>query len=99
MGETPGGLCSVNTGRANHLVAEAFANNVLADFPQMRAEVKFPEALQEKGRFDFAHSAEDLNSSVFAEVKSATLLREGGLGAFPDAVSERATKHVSRCVT
>jgi len=31
---------------------------------------------------------------VFVEVKSVTLYREGGAGAFPDAVSERGRKHL-----
>ena len=41
--ETAGGLCSVNTGRANYLVAEALREGLLEGFPEMRAEVKFPE--------------------------------------------------------
>ena len=31
---------------------------------------------------------------MFIEVKSVTLCRENGVGVFPDAVSERARKHV-----
>jgi len=42
----------------------------------------------------------DPEPSTYVEVKSVTLAR-GSLGAFPDAVSERARKHVealARCV-
>ena len=54
------------------------------------------------GRFDFAlyRADADENPATYVEVKSVTLAR-GCLGAFPDAVSERARRHVealARCV-
>ena len=54
------------------------------------------------GRFDFAlyRADTDENPATYVEVKSVTLAR-GCLGAFPDAVSERARRHVealARCV-
>jgi sugar fermentation stimulation protein A len=47
----------------------------------------------ERGRFDFVVQAAD-GSVTFVEVKSVTFARPLGVGAFPDARSERATRHV-----
>jgi len=91
--ETTVGLVSVNTGRANTLVGEALAAEQimsLAGYTDIKAESKIPDA---GGRFDFlARNAEQ--ASAFIEVKSVTLYTEDGAGEFPDAVSERALKHV-----
>ena len=91
--ETEGGICSVNTGRANALVAEAIEQGVIADLGNvatLRREVAIPQG---DGRFDLA--LENSAGMTFIEVKSVTLLHEGGTGAFPDAVSTRAVKHVN----
>ena len=86
-------LVCVNTSLANRITKEALATHALRELPpgDYRAEVAIPD---EKGRFDFG--IED----TFIEVKSVTYLRDG-VGVFPDARSERATKHVNalrRCV-
>ncbi len=91
--ETSAGLVSVNTGRANTLVGEALAKEkiiALTGYTDIRAESKIPDG---GGRFDFlARNAEQ--ASAFIEVKSVTLHTGKGAGEFPDAVSERALKHV-----
>jgi sugar fermentation stimulation protein A len=91
--ETAMGLVSVNTGRANALVGEALAAEQiisLAGYTDIKAESKIPDG---GGRFDFlARNAKQV--SAFIEVKSVTLYTENGAGEFPDAVSERALKHV-----
>ena len=99
--QTPAGYVSVNTGRANTLVAEALANGTiteLAGCTEVKPEARIPEG---DGRFDFrvVLSAQ----IVFVEVKSTTLVVGHGinsevLGAFPDAVSSRALKHVNALV-
>lgn len=93
--ETVHGLCSVNTGRANHLVGEAIRKGWIADLGDaetLRAEAAIPGG---GGRFDFAlDQQDDSGKSTFIEVKSVTLLDADGLGLFPDAVSARALKHV-----
>lgn len=85
------GIVSVNTGRANSLVGEALEAGVIGELrPEtIRAEAAIPEG---DGRFDFhlRCGARD----VYVEVKSVTLLQNGTLGSFPDAVSARATKHL-----
>lgn len=88
------GRVGVNTGRANQLVAEALAARALAPFAGMtlvRAEAAIPD---ESGRFDFLLEAED-GMSCWVEVKNMTLCDDTGRGSFPDAVSDRAVKHVN----
>lgn len=96
--QTPHGYVSVNTGRANHLVGEAIRDGLIAslgDVCEIRPEVRIPEG---DGRFDFlvrtGADADDPGNLVYIEVKSVTLHTEDGEGAFPDAVSSRALKHV-----
>ncbi|MYE82146.1 MAG: DNA/RNA nuclease SfsA [Gammaproteobacteria bacterium] len=93
-----GRVCTVcvNTARPNAIVEEALAAGRIAELRQgpARREVPIPG---EAGRFDFALGGE---APTFVEVKSVTLCRDG-VGAFPDAVSERARRHVealARCV-
>lgn len=99
----------VHPGRANALVGEALAAGKiteLADFNDWRGEVAVPD---EKGRFDFGLSsapnavtssgptkAEQSKPAIecYVEVKSVTLCDARGVGAFPDARSERAVRHV-----
>ena len=87
-----GDFIGVNTSRANALVAEALASGLLpglAAGAPIRREVAIPKGggPERRGRFDL------LVGDVFVEVKSVTL-RLADAGAFPDAVSVRATRHV-----
>ena len=87
------GRVGVNTARANQLVAEALSAGTLAPFADMalsRAEAAIPD---ESGRFDFLLETADGNP-CWIEVKNMTLCDESGRGSFPDAVSDRAVKHV-----
>lgn len=91
---TPHGrLACVNTGRANGLVEEALKNGViteLAGFDRLRREVRYGE---ENSRADFC--LEFAGQQVFVEVKSVTLgFADSDVAAFPDAVTERGTKHL-----
>lgn len=91
--ETSSGLVSVNTGRANTLVGEALTHGriqPLAEFLDVKAEAKIPSG---GGRFDFL-ARDPAGNQAYVEVKSVTLLTQGSGGEFPDAVSERALKHV-----
>jgi sugar fermentation stimulation protein A len=93
--ETEHGLASVNTGRANSLVKDALHNGRIAEIGDLASDQIKPEAAIPggAGRFDFLLSQQGL--VTYVEVKSVTLHLEDGLGAFPDAVSVRALKHVS----
>jgi sugar fermentation stimulation protein A len=89
--ETPQGLACIHSARANKVVREAFESGRIPGFeayPQIQSEVKYGEA----SRVDLLLSGPE--GRVFVEVKSVTLCREQGLGAFPDAVSERGRKHL-----
>ena len=80
-------IVCVNTHRANQLVAEAIADDLL--FP-LRANNPLKREWSEPGlhgRFDFG------NDEIVIEVKNVTWNRSG-VGCFPDALSERATRHV-----
>jgi sugar fermentation stimulation protein A len=85
-----GGWVGINTMHPNRLVAEAIAANAIPElcgYESIRREVKVS-----------AHSRLDLclerrNGNCFVEVKNVTVSFSGA-AAFPDAVSERATKHL-----
>ncbi|WP_239952896.1 DNA/RNA nuclease SfsA [Pantoea sp. Z09] len=82
----------VNTLRANQLVKEALAADLipaLSGYQRCQAEVKYGA---EKSRIDFLLQAAD-RRNCYIEVKSVTLLHQGK-GYFPDAVTVRGQKHL-----
>lgn len=98
---TAGHFIGVNTARANSLVADAITAGVireLAGYGSLSQEVKYGE---EGSRIDLLLT-QGSAADCFVEVKSVTLLGEaarpelapGGVGFFPDAPSERASKHL-----
>ncbi|OMH32051.1 DNA/RNA nuclease SfsA [Motiliproteus sp. MSK22-1] len=85
-------LACVNTGRANALTKEAINNAIISElqgYESLRTEVKYGE---EGSRIDLL--LEGPQGRCYVEVKNVTLLREDGLGVFPDAVTERGRKHL-----
>lgn len=89
----PGARVGINSGKANVLVDEAIRAGVIAELlepRELRREVAVPD---ESGRFDFGF-VDAAGAAGFVEVKSVTLHVGDGVGAFPDAVSERALRHV-----
>jgi sugar fermentation stimulation protein A len=93
---TPVGRVGVNTARANRLVEEALACGRVTElqgYEQIKREAAIPEG---NGRFDFL--LEGSRGRCFVEVKSMTLRLSGGWGAFPDAVSVRALRHVEALI-
>lgn len=87
------GRVGVNTARANALVEEALSEGRLPGFgqyPEIRREVAIPG---DRGRFDFRLGSPQ--GACWVEVKSMTLCDDDGRGAFPDAVSARALRHVA----
>jgi sugar fermentation stimulation protein A len=98
----PGGyLAGINTARTNALVAQALITGViesLRGYQTLRREVTYGS---EKSRIDFllsdrrvaAGSGED-ERLCYLEVKNVTLMETDGAGYFPDAVSERGSKHL-----
>lgn len=89
--ETPEGhRVGIHTGRANVLVAEALREGWIPEFRGYDRVV--PEVQVGRSRVDFVLEGE--GESCHLEVKSVTLAVEGGLGLFPDAVSQRARRHL-----
>jgi len=90
---TPNGdLAGINTSRSNSLVANAICNGIISElqgYDTIRSEVMYGN---EKSRIDFL--LENSNGKCFVEVKNVTLMEANGQGLFPDAVSERGTKHL-----
>jgi sugar fermentation stimulation protein A len=90
--ETATGLACIHSARANALVAEALAAGMIAElagYAQWRREVR----LAGGSRVDFQLEAPG-RPPCLLEVKCVTLCRGGGLGLFPDAVSQRGTRHL-----
>ncbi len=89
--ETSSGMACIHSAKANKVVREAFESGSIEGFDtyrHVRSEVRYGE----NSRADLLLEGED--GRVFVEVKSVTLARAGGWGAFPDAVSERGRKHL-----
>lgn len=92
LASVPGGhWAGINTGKANQLVAEAIDAGVITElqgYPERRAEVPYGEA----SRVDWL--LQESSRRCYLEVKSVTLMEAPGEGLFPDAVSERACRHL-----
>ena len=89
-----GAAICVHSAHANYVVAEALREGRIAElaaYAKHQREVK----LGEGSRVDFLLS--DPGRCVL-EVKSVTLGLENGTGAFPDAVSERASRHLRELI-
>ena len=88
-----GVLVGINTGLPNRLVAEAIASGVIAElsgYAAIRREVPFGE---ERSRVDLVLEGPG-RDPCYVEVKNVTAAVSGGIALFPDAVSERGTKHL-----
>ena len=82
----------INTLLANKIVLEALKHkkiNSLKKFNHIKTESKFSDGT----RFDFLLS--NNKEKCFLEVKNVTLLREKKIAEFPDAITERGTKHLN----
>ncbi len=83
----------VNTARPNAVVREAVeAGRVpsVADYASVRREVRYGS---QNSRIDLLLS-EGPRPDCYLEVKNATLSLGDGVGAFPDAVTTRGTRHL-----
>ncbi|WP_317931830.1 DNA/RNA nuclease SfsA [Halioxenophilus sp. WMMB6] len=90
-----GDLAGINTSRTNALVAEAIANGVVAELAGYRTIKPEVKCAIDNSRIDFLLSdGRASEPDCFVEVKNVTLREADGLGYFPDAVSERGSKHL-----
>ena len=88
-----GPLVGIHTGRSNHLVQEAILTGVLEElqgYARLQAEVMAAPGY----RADFRLSGHASRPDCFLEVKNVTAAVDRGVAIFPDAVSERATRHL-----
>lgn len=98
---TPGQhKAGVNTGRANALVEEAIRSGLvhqLQGYGQLLREVRYGEG----SRIDFKlqDHPERPGEDCFVEVKSVTYGLEDGTGLFPDAVSDRGSRHLRELIS
>jgi sugar fermentation stimulation protein A len=85
-------LVGINTGRANAIVAEGLAAGKFADLPNamVAREVKVGTA----SRLDFRLEDAD-GRPCWVEVKSVTLSRRAGIAEFPDAKTDRGSRHLA----
>jgi len=91
--EAGGTLVGIHTGRANTLVREAIESSAipeLAGYKTLRAEVRYG---RESSRADFLLSG-GRRKPCYVEVKNVTAAVRRGVALFPDAVSERGTRHL-----
>src|SRR4051812_9161 len=91
--ESHGDLVGVNSARANAVVGEALEARRIPELDgvSLKREADPPDdtAVRFDFRIDFAN-----RDACFVEVKSVTLSKGNGLGAFPEAKSARALRHV-----
>lgn len=95
--QTPlGDMASIHSAKANTLVREAIECGVieaLQGYDEIKSEVKYGS---ENSRVDFLLAND--SEQCFVEVKSVTLLGENNFGFFPDAKSDRGTKHLRELI-
>ena len=85
----------VNTHFTNKIVLSALKLNLINEFKNstnVKTEVKF----NKNTRFDFLLN--EKKTKTFIEVKNVTLSRKPGIAEFPDAVTERGSKHISELI-
>jgi len=89
-------LVGINTGRANAIVAEGLAAGRFPDLPgaAVAREVRIGTAALHNSRLDFR--LEDVTGRpCWVEVKSVTLSRSAGIAEFPDAKTDRGSRHLA----
>jgi sugar fermentation stimulation protein A len=89
----PGVLVGIHTGRTNALVREAILSGVIPEvmgYGGMKGEVMAGEGF----RVDFVLTRHAARPDCYLEVKNVTAAVQDGIALFPDAVSERASRHL-----
>jgi sugar fermentation stimulation protein A len=91
MVQLPHTLVSIDARLPNKLFGEAVGRSALPEFAPLK--VASPEVPYGASRLDFLLEADRGADACLVEVKSVTLV-EDGIGYFPDAVTERGTRHL-----
>lgn len=94
----PGVLVGIHTGRTNDLAAEAIETGLLEELARP-AEVRREVTVADLGcRIDFLLQAGRDSPACYLEVKNVTAAVDRGVAVFPDAVSDRAVRHLDSLV-
>ncbi len=94
--EVKGNLVGVNTALPNHIVTEGIKEGKiipLKGYEFLKNEVKYGQ----NSRIDI-YLSDSQKGECFVEVKSVTLSRKPQQGEFPDAVTQRGTKHLHELI-
>ena len=86
-------LVGVNTIFANKIVLEALNNKTIKEFSKFE-NIKTEAVYDVNTRFDFLLKKND--RKVFLEVKNVTLSTKENIAEFPDAITSRGTKHLTK---
>ena len=86
-------LVGIHTGRSNALVREGIAGGVIRDL-QHYAVLKSEVTAGKGFRVDFLLTGHRTHPDCYLEVKNVTAAMDSGVALFPDAVSERASRHL-----
>jgi sugar fermentation stimulation protein A len=89
-------LVGINTARANAIVAEGLAGGAFPGFPTatVAREVKIGAGALHNSRLDFRLGDAE-SRPCWVEVKSVTLSRRAGIAEFPDAKTDRGSRHLA----
>tara|TARA_B100000963_G_scaffold127196_1_gene111040 strand:- start:692 stop:1390 length:699 start_codon:yes stop_codon:yes gene_type:complete len=86
-----GNMVGVNTHLANKIVNHGLSNNLINEIKNSE-KIKPEVFFNKETRFDFL--IEKNNQKSFIEVKNVTLFRKNKTAEFPDAITERGSKHL-----
>ena len=90
----PGIIVGINTNRPNRLVVEAIETKVITELSgcsEIKTEVRYGN---ENSRIDILLDGNSKKPRCYVEVKNVTAAVESGIALFPDAISERGSKHL-----
>ena len=93
--KTSNNTVGVNTHLANKLVKEGLQNNTLLEFKNLD-KINTEIFYNKETRFDFL--VEKNKKKIFIEVKNVTLIRDGKISEFPDAITTRGSKHIKTLI-
>lgn len=89
----PHTIVGINTQMSNRLVEEAILNQTIEELQGYDAPAREVRYGSENSRIDFLFRS-DNRPACFVEVKNVTAAVSNGIALFPDAVSERGSKHL-----
>ena len=90
----PSVIVGINTHHPNRLVVEAIKANIIKEltgYRELKSEVRYGN---ENSRIDIVLDGHGKKPPCYVEVKNVTAAVENGVALFPDAVSERGSKHL-----